>query len=350
MAQVIEIKNEEDAWKAFFSLVDSLDKEDVKAPKIKITDWPEFRFLLRGPEYQGTFTVSSIKFANELQGAIYRSYASLKYGAHNKNVLTKEELQNLTIHFQVLEGSSNHIALIKDVILNFGKSLFEGIDGHEKYKLGMATIIGTVLIIAGQTVSSAILEDRRLARIEEASTKTVKEILESQKFADQQETIRTNKIIELAEQNVALSKILAEGYELNKSMLNAAKEAEEAEIAGNQLEQKVAKELAKNTRDTPEHKRFDGLYRVSKIADPTKDSSEFLVSIETVDESNRFTAIMDTRFVSIEVKELIFSSLKEKEEAVYLNINARVSKGKILNAYLIDGKKPEQIETAAGTR
>jgi hypothetical protein len=347
MLRTFEVTNEEQAWQAFFALTESLENDDDDGPVIKITDWTDFVFILRGENYKGTFTSESVTFTKDLQNALYRAYALIKHGRYDIGVLTEKEKDELKIKFRIEEGSSKHIA-DKDTFLHFAQSLLDGLSSKQKYKLAQILIVGTLLMLTGTSVLSNILEERRIARLEASTENITKDYLDHLKFADQQQTIRMGKMVDLAMKNADVSKVLAESYGISDSILKAAKHADESTISGNVLSQDVARELTKKIQDMPKQARLDGLYRITKIGDPAKDSSEFFINVESVDGVYKFSAILDTRHVPSQDKDQIFLSLKNKEDAVYLVVNARVSKGKILNAFVVSAKRPDQIETASG--
>lgn len=345
MVKILSISNEADAWNAIFKITEHL--EDDKEFDIKIEAWPDFHFVLCGPEFKGgTFTADSVKFVEEVQKSFYRSYAIARYGISNVAYLTNTERELLKLSFKVDEGSADFVIKYLKALKNL-PDFFEDLRPEQKYKLSMRALLIVAVLYAGDTGYSTWLENKRLERLDAAQHRETMEMLSTIRFATEGQIEVMDKVIEMAKENTSLAKIIAENDAVNETFLKTAKKAQTANISGNSLKKPVAEELTRKTREKPEEVRLDGNYRVTQISDPEKGSSEFRVSLVKSSSDDTLTSVLDTSTVPPLQKSRIFTALEEGR-VIYLKVNARISRGKVINAFIMEAYFPEDVESAAG--
>lgn len=337
--EALIIKSEDEAW----ALLEKLQRDDFEAPDdLILNDWFRLEFHLQGDKFDSSITPSLFPVFHSLQRAINRSYADAHYGYKSAR-LTNEEKEKLEIIIRVTGGSSNLSSWFD--LSQLGPDFLKKMTKKQVFIL----LLSTALLWGGTTAWRDYLENKKEARIEELRNAHEKQLLEHLQFASQQETKRMELMAEISQRNENVRSVYEESEKLQEEKLKAATKSVKAEISGVKLEQTVAEQLIKNTREKPEPTRIDGVFQVLKL---DWDNPEFAqITLKRITDDLIVTATFNIKFFSDAEKETIKNAEWDEQgyKTLKANINARKSRGRIVDAELmrVEPTDLSDIEPAA---
>ena len=322
------VRSEEDAWQALEKLhASSKDDENFS---LQVVSWEKMVFTFKGEHFNGSVTAETAQLVVDLQNSIYRAYALIKYQVANVQLLNAEEKENLKVTVQVSQGSTKLIIDAIKIILPLASKTLGKMSGKQT----TALLLVLILTFFGAYSLHEFLQYRADIRKHETQNEVVREVLKSTQFLSAEETKRLAMLREAMSINPSYAAVMDEADKYKKSLLNSAAEAEDgAVLLDIPLEKQVAEELRKNSRETAEPIRLDGIYRITKVSSP-QNLTEFIIQMDGLENGMKFSAILDSRHVTPETIELIKEATFTKEP-VNVVVNARRLRGSIQNAVII---------------
>jgi len=156
---VFQIRNEEDAWKAF---QDALENKAEISPDLKIIwdGWPVIRIYLPNVPEDATISTTMMVAILELQTSVYRTHALLTTGDSNLRSLTKFDREQFELRVKVEKGSSDLSINLPEIIAKYGNDIVAKMTGTEL----VIMVLGLALIYAGKLTISDYLSNKTAQR------------------------------------------------------------------------------------------------------------------------------------------------------------------------------------------
>ena len=276
------------------------------------------------------------------QTGIYRAYALLQHGSANVNALTRDEKRELQLVVQVAGGSTSLLPDLTECLTKLLQKCGEEV----KPKHVIITILALGLMYFGGNAWRDYLQNRVDVRKIETSSKEMKEVLQHLEYAGTLENERLNLIAGLAQSDRAIETVMQDSQSAHRALLKGISNADTAKFDSATITAPVARELIRNTRQSPQEMRMDGVYRIVRVNSGHDDG--FLINLRNVTTNETFTAQLDADFPLSESEKAILSAAEWKKRPVQLKINARKIGKRIINAVILgvaehedDSSKPD---------
>lgn len=331
----VTINSEEDAWQTLNDLLAGkliLDSED----KIIFGDWVKASVYIPEKRYDSALSAYMMQGWVETQRALYRSYALVAHGEPDARKLTDAEREKLELVVTVHSGSSDQEAALTDII----KEVLTGaIDKMDPTTIAIV-VISLALIWAGQSVWRTWISERREERVAETNSKAMLKALDSIQVAVAGDAEKTKLLAKAIETQPVLSALKVEA-DASRMEIIKHNSSVDAEINGVPLPSDASTSLTKSSRTSPEEERKDGVYKVHKVDTTVPDG--FRVHIENVETGEVLQANVQEIMSSLNDRKLI-QEAEWSKVPVQLQINARVKKGKVVDALVLRADKYEKPE------
>lgn len=323
---------------AFILLEKALNNE-LAHYDLKINEIEGFSMHLTGDKFHQTITPSVMQGFLDLQKAIYRSYAMVKYDEASINKLTKEEKQQLEIEVKVVDGSSG-FQFNWDTVLSQLPILLSKMSGQQVFILTLLIII----FLAGGSVLKTFLTNRkevRLAEIEHENNKLEKEerletiqILSSGGITPQQQKILSKAMIEIP----AAQTIQEEAEKATYSLLKNSQSADtiQFEHAGIEMSGEAGKELTATLAHKWETVRLDDIYYIINV--DSSHAQKRKIRVRNAQTHHEFLAILENDTLDQRNLTLI-QDAEWGYTPIRLNIKAKQLHDQVKEAYIIEAKK-----------
>ena len=326
----IVIRSENDAWDV---LRRALDGEfDKYAPDIEFSGWPSLVIKVEIPKQ--TITPPLMVGFLAFQNAIYRSYSILKHETRNINKLTEEEKRALEISIYVSDGSSVFKAFAERLAKELSKVLRDKLEARH----WVIIIVSVSLMYFSHSAYHDYLKNQLEERKAHVQLEEKRVLLESQKFLSAEETKKLELFARAMGEHKELPRLGAEVDISRQTILKGIGKTGDASIAGAEVSQELARELAKNPRHVSEKIEIQGEFRILNV--DTTHPEGFRVRLERVTDKLRLTAGITDIMVSEKQREIIKNAEWEKK-TVILTIDAKRRGDQIVDAIIKDAKKPK---------
>lgn len=322
-----------------FILLDKALNNELEHYDLKINQIDAFSMHLIGDKFHQTITPSVMQGFLDLQKAIYRSYAMIKYDEASINKLTKEEKQQLEIKVKVVNGSSG-FQFNWDSVLNQLPILLNKMSGQQVFILTLVVII----LLAGGSVLKTFLSNRkevRLAEIEHENNKLEKEerletiqILSSGGITPQQQKILSKAIAEIP----AAQSIREEAERATYSLLKNSQSADiiQFEHANVEMSGEAGKELTATLAHKWEPVRLDGVYYITNV--DSSNTQKRKIRVRNAETHHEFLAILEND--TLDQRNLtVIQDAEWGYTPIHLTIKAKQLNEQIKEAYIIKTKK-----------
>lgn len=271
------------------ALNDELDHYDLQ-----ISDLNKFSMHLTGDKFHQTITPSVMKGFIDLQNAIYRSYAQIKYNEASILKLSKYEKDVLELEVKVIDGSAGFELNIQELF----EKLLGLLVGKMTSKHIFILVLSTILLYGGNELHNNYLENQKEIRLAEIA-------LEKDVSAKQE---RLATIALLSDRSVDETKeVLTRAAEIApqvKTIKEEAKNASHSLIKGAQAADSIdfddgkirltgdaAKELTKSSPSRWIDVRIDGTYFVINV--DSSHSAKRKIRIRNVKTQQEVLAILE---------------------------------------------------------
>jgi len=338
----VEINSEEQAWEALAGLlageieVDTLDD-------LVFGDWVKATVYIPDQRYDSALNTYMMQGWQDAQRAVYRSYALVKKGTSDGRVLTDLEKENLELVVKVSSGSSDQEADLIDILKEAAMGAVEKMDPVQI----AIVLIALILTWGGQSVMRTWLTNRKEEKLAELSESTNKEAFKTiAKAFDTIKTVSSDRpnaeLLNKAAVEVPIVDELREEAEKARASIVKHASQSDASINGVSIPAEAGQKITRESRSSAREERKDGIYRIQKVDTQVPDG--FRVYVESVENGEAFAASVQEVVSSLNHREVI----KEAEWSkvpVQLQINAKVSKGKVSEAVILRADKYEVPET-----
>ncbi len=329
---VLTLTSEEDAWK----FLENLQKEDFTLPRdISFGDWCNLTIYLKGEKWSSSITTSIFPVFEQLQQSVNHAYAKAKYSKKVK--LTKEEKEQLEIIIKVSEGSSDTETKINWTAL--GKACISKMTNKQIFSL----LVIIALLFTGTVAHKDHLQNTRDIQIIKEANEDKKAVLESMQFMSEQETTRMTMLVELAHKNEITNDALKDSSILHKQLVKTSTKATTSKVNGVELTKEQAEILSKSPKTEPTPKQINGVFEVLSLdwkSEPHK------ISLRRVSDKLIIAPSFQLPWLSENAKEVMKNTEWNESGPKYLQakINARFSKGKVVDAELVDVDPIEPVK------
>lgn len=327
MAEII-IRSEEDAYALLTRITSGVINPDTL--NIEFDGWPNLYVRLKGEQFQSTITPTIMKAFIELQSGINRAYATAVYGSPNAAKLTKAEREMLEMVVRVEPGSSIFTVDYQVILEKICGELIGKMDGTQV----LIALLGFALLYFGKSALCFRLQTRKDIRSEEIKSEEQKILLETMRFAQEQETERAKIMAEIAATYPRVHTIDALAQNTQAELLKRAATADSIELQGIQLTGHQAEVLAKNARKPVIDIRLDGMYRILSV--DSTDPEGFKVKVRSRANGDEFIAVVQDETLDNTYKQALqHGEWQKKPVELIINAKQRTADDSIYAAKII---------------
>lgn len=319
------------------ALNDQLDHYDLR-----IADLKKFSMHLTGDKFHQTITPSLMKGFIDLQNAIYRSYAQIKYNEPSILKLSKQEKDELELEVRVIDGSSGFEVDIQALF----EKLIKLLVGKMTSKHIFILVLSTILLYGGYETYSNYLENQKEIRLAEIALE--KDVSTKQErlatvalLSDRSDNDTRNVLARAAEFSPQVSNIKEEANNASHSLIKSAQAADSIDFDNGQikLSGEAAKELTRTSPSKWVNVRIDGIYHVVNV--DSSHSAKRKIRIRNIETQQEILAILEND--TLDQKNL--SLIQEAEwgyNPVYLKVRAKELNGMHKEAQILEAKELEK--------
>ncbi|WP_216936199.1 MULTISPECIES: hypothetical protein [unclassified Acinetobacter] len=316
------------------ALNDELDHFDLQ-----ILDLNKFSMHLTGDKFHQTITPSVMKGFIDLQNAIYRSYAQIKYNDASILKLSKHEKDVLELEVKVVDGSAGFELNIQELF----EKLLGLLVGKMTSKHIFILVLSTILLYGGYEVHNNYLENQKEIRLAEIALE--KDVSEKQErlatvaLLSDGSANETNEVLARAAQVAPQVKtIKEEAKNASHSLIKSAQAAESIDFDDGKirLSGEAAKELTKTSPNKWTDVRIDGIYHVVNV--DSSHSAKRKIRIRNIETQQEILAILEND--TLDQKNL--NLIQEAEwgyNPVYLKVRAKELNTMYKEAQIIEAKE-----------
>lgn len=319
------------------ALNDQLDHYDLR-----VADLEKFSMHLTGDKFHQTITPSLMKGFIDLQNAIYRSYAQIKYNEPSILKLSKQEKDELELEVRVIDGSSGFEVDIQALF----EKLIKLLVGKMTSKHIFILVLSTILLYGGYETYSNYLENQKEIRLAEIALE--KDVSTKQErlatvalLSDRSENDTKNVLARAAEFSPQVNNIKEEANNASHSLIKSAQAADSIDFDNGQI--KLSGEAAKELTRTPPSQwvnvRIDGIYHVVNV--DSSHSAKRKIRIRNIETKQEILAILEND--TLDQKNL--NLIQEAEwgyNPVYLKVRAKELNGMHKEAQILEAKELEK--------
>jgi len=336
----LKIRSEDEAWEALRGLLQG-DITIDSIEEIELGDWVKSTLYIPDQRYDSALNAYMMKGWIDAQAAIYRSYALVSRGEANGRLLTDVEKEELELIIRVKSGSSDQEAELMDVIKEV---LVGAVDKMDPTTLAIV-IVGLALIWAGQSTMRNWLNNRKEERLAESNNEMMIKALETIQAVAPGDEARQAVIQNAIDQHPVLKELKGEADDAKRSLVRHASQSD-AVVNGVSVPAVAGSALTTSSRTTSEDIRKDGNYYIRKVDTTVPDG--FRVHLEEMGTGEAFQASVQEVLSSLADRQLI-QDAEWNKAPVSLQVNAKVKKGRVLDAVILRADKYERPDDTAGS-
>lgn len=315
------------------ALDDKLDHYDLQ-----IADLEKFSLHLTGEKFHQTITPSLMKGFIDLQNAIYRSYAQIKYNEPSIVKLSKQEKDELELEVRVIDGSSGFEVDIQSLF----ERLLQLLVGKMTSKHIFMLVLSTILLYGGYESYSSYLESQKEIRLAEIALE--KDVSEKQErlatvaLLSNNAKNDTQQILEqVAKIAPQVNNIKEEANNASHSLIKSAQAADSIDFDNGQIKLSgdAAKELTKSSPNKWTDTRIDGVYHIINV--DSSHSSKRKIRIRNIKTDQEMLAVLEND--TLDQKNL--NLIQEAEwgyNPIHLKIRAKELNSTYKEAYILEAK------------
>jgi hypothetical protein len=324
---VFQIRNEEDAWKAF---QDALENKAEISPDLKIIwdGWPVIRIYLPNVPEDGTISTSMMAAIIELQTSIYRTHALLTSGDSSLRHQTRVDRERFEIRVKVDKGSSDLSINLPDIIAKYGNDLITKMTGTEL----LIMVLGLALIYAGKLTVSEYLSNKTAQRKIVSDDEKTKHLLDNFQSQLEHDSKRFAMLTNAIENRPILKQVEHSAGVARDEIIKAVADENGGRIQGIELPKEVANEISSINRSRSSEANVMGLYKVAKVDTTVADG--FRVTLEAVKSGETVTASLFDAIVSAEHRKTL-QTAEWSKKPVFVELTGKRLRGKIVDAKIV---------------
>lgn len=325
----IVIRNEDDAWK-YLELAVAGEFDAADDVNINFEGWPTLTIKVQLPE--ATITPAIMAAFVDLQEAIYRGHAEIRYGKSDLRTLTADEREALEFRVKVEPGSSIFGIEGKEVL----NSLTEAMKETMTPAAWVIIVLGVSLTWFGETAWHDYVDHRTQIRLAEVKSKEKQDLLAGLLGLSKQETERMKIMGQAVQQRGELSRAEEHADNAKKSVLKAMPEGDNVEIGRSVIHGSQARELAKSERRRSAPIVLRGVYAILRVDATAPDG--FRVRLQRIDDGSTLTAGVQDVLISGKEREMI-QEAEWAKKPIWLRIDAKRRDSEIVDAVIKEAKE-----------
>lgn len=306
---------------------------------LQISDLNKFSMHLTGDKFHQTITPSVMKGFIDLQNAIYRSYAQIKYNEASILKLSKHEKDVLELEVKVVDGSAGFELNIQELF----EKLLGLLVGKMTSKHIFILVLSTILLYGGYEVHNNYLENQKEIRLAEiALEKDVsakQERLATVALLSDRSADETKEVLaRAAEVAPQVKTIKEEAKNASHSLIKSAQAADSIDFDdGNiRLTGDAAKELTKTSPSRWVDVRIDGTYFVVNV--DSSHSAKRKIRIRNTETQQEVLAILEND--TLDQRNLdIIQNAEWGYTQVFLKVRAKELNGIYKEAEIIEARQ-----------
>jgi hypothetical protein len=185
VAERIRIRNEDEAWQSLRQLVEepgALLRDG--SPTVQLAGWPKLRIRIPKTRKQGAITPTTMGELVEIQQALLRAYAIVRYNSPDTRKLSRHEREGLEFTVVVRQGSSKYEIDLQAIL---ERSIDASVGNMTSDQILIAVLV-LGLAFFGRLAYGQYLENRLERRRIEVKSDEAKAELEHVAFLSKQET------------------------------------------------------------------------------------------------------------------------------------------------------------------
>lgn len=334
------INNMDDA----LDLLNQALNDELDHYEIRIADLDKFAMHLTGEKFHQTITPSLMKGFIDLQNAIYRSYAQIKYNDPTLLRLTKQEKDQLELEVKVIDGSSGFEFNVQELF----EKLIELLADKMTSKHILILVLTTILTFGGYSMYNNYLETQKEIRLAEIALEkdisTKQEKLGTIALLTEKKEDETNRALaRAAEFSPQVNNIKEEANNASHSLIKSAQAAESIDFDNGKIKLtgEAAKELTKTSPNKWSNVRIDGIYHVINV--DSSHSSKKKIRIRDVESQQEILAVLEND--TLDQKNLnLIQDAEWSYSPVYLTIRAKELNGVFKEAEILKANKIENTK------
>lgn len=310
--------------------------------ELRVADLEKFSMHLTGEKFHQTITPSLMKGFIDLQNAIYRSYAQIKYNEPTILKLSKEEKDELELEVKVINGSSGFEVNVQELF----EKLITLLAGKMTSKHIFILVLSTILLYGGYEAHSNYLENQKEIRMAEIALE--KDVSAKQErlatvalLADRDEDDTKDILAQAAKFAPQVNNIKEEANNASHSLIKSAQAADSIDFDNGKIKLtgEAAKELTKTSPNKWNDVRIDGVYHVVNV--DSSHSAKRKIRIRNIETQQEILAILEND--TLDQKNL--NLIQEAEwgyNPVFLKVRAKELNSTFKEAQILEAKEIKQ--------
>lgn len=320
------------------SLLEKAINNELDHYDLKIEGIENFSMHLVGDKFHQTITPSIMKGFIDLQNAIYRSYAQIKYNDNSIIRLTKIEKDELELEIKVIDGSTGF-----DIDwLELLKKIVDNTVGKMNSRQAFIAVLVLILAFAGTIITTDYLSSQKEIRLAEISQEK-----DSNEKRERLATIallsndNNDKQELLAKASAAIpdTKIITEeAKQANYSLIKSAQAADSIDFnkGSIKLSGEAAKELSKSSPSKWENVRIDGIYHIINV--DSSHSAKRKIRIRNLETQEETLAVLENDTLDQKYLDII-QDAEWSYNPVELKVRAKELNGRYKEAEITQASK-----------
>lgn len=304
----VPINDEDEAWAFLEGLSRTGFTDDGKIPHIN--HWPRFHFKFWIEGSQLVLTQPVMQAMIDYQTSVNRAFMIVLENTSILRGLSEEERQDFEIIFKVKKGSTDLSFNAQELIEKFMEKAVGKLTGKQIAII----VIAFALLFTGYSCWNAYLEEQREEAKAEASSKQMKDVLDSQKFASETDLKRMKILADALTAAHGSHALIDASEDGKKGVVKAAAKVQDTEIGNNHLPPEVARRMARAAPSAPEKKIVTAEYEVLRVDTDVPDG--FRVRLKNTKTGQTVFASLRDALVSENDRTLISRGEWEKKPIV----------------------------------
>tara|TARA_R110002126_G_scaffold52897_32_gene143486 strand:+ start:2650 stop:3669 length:1020 start_codon:yes stop_codon:yes gene_type:complete len=322
----IVVRSEDDAWK-YLELAVAGEFDDADDVDISFEGWPCLTIKVQMPD--STITPTLMAGFVDLQQAVYRGHAEIRYGRSDLRALSDEDRAALEFSVKVESGSSIFGVNGEQVV----EALIDAMKENMTPAHWVIIALGVSVVWFGQTAWNDYLDHRTNVRLAEIQSKEKRELLEGMRFLSNNETQRMKILAQAVQQRAELARAEEHTDDGRKSMLKSLPEEDNTTIGNSVIHGSQAQELTKSKRRRSVGVELRGMYAILRVDTTAPDG--FRVRLQRADDGSLLTAGVQDVLLSKGQREAI-QRAEWAKRPVWLRIDAKQRDSVFVDAVIKD--------------
>lgn len=324
--------------------------EENKVEFLNFNGWPKVNLDIKGERYHSSLPTKLMEGLIGFQQEVDKAYASLLYGASNRQRLTNADKDILELVFTIKEGSTGASSGDGSWFNGFWDKLdvvCNDMTGTQKTSI----LVIVTLAIGGYFATKTFTDAQTKQHAEEQRTEQITALTDmNNKTVEAMRDSLMSKALELAPASSGAQKVVEHMEEGYKSVVKSVQDADELYIGDTKFNKAQIHTISAKPDVVNEVDEVTGAFFIDSIS---KKRSDYLnVSVQGVDSELSFNIKVDRSFLKDDENAALHEAFYN-ETSIKLKYQAKLKNGEIADARLIhvvvdDLKQIAQINLTEG--